>query len=209
MNGSMRRARGRPSATTAIALASVAWLLSGTLPFVARGLGEETRFDVRRVQYSGSDDPRGSAPRRLAWEVRKRTSIETRLTPSAVRLDDPTVFQAPFLYWTGDAEFAPLSVAEVAGLRRFVEFGGFVLIDDAAPRDGGFDRSVRRELRRAFPSESLVTIDRTHTVFRSFYLLTRPVGRVRGPDTLLGINRGDRLAVAYSRHDLGGAWGAG
>ena len=139
-------------------------------------------------------------------EVRKRTSIETRLTPTSVRLDDPSVFDTPLLYWSGDAAFDRLSNGEVAGLRRFVEFGGFLLIDDATPRDSGFDRSVRRELRRAFPSETLQVVDGAHTVYRSFYLLSRPVGRVRGPESLLGIMRGERLAVVYSRHDLGGAW---
>jgi hypothetical protein len=43
-------------------------------------------------------------------------------------------------------------------------------------------------------------------LFRSFYLVTRPVGRVEGPDHLEGVERSGRLAVLYSRHDLGGAY---
>lgn len=173
----------------------------------ARALGESSLFDVRSVEYAGGHPrPRETAPRRLAWEVRKRTSIDTRLDPSRARLDDPTIFETPFLYWSGDVAFPALSAAEVIGLRRFVELGGFVLIDDASPESDGFDVSIRREIARAFPSVPLGRLPGDHTIYRSFYLLDRPVGRVAGPDHLEAIVLGGRAAVVYSRHDLGGAW---
>lgn len=190
---------------TAVTLAA-GLLLAASAPRAASALGEGTRLDIRRVVVEGQAAPRPSAPRRLAWEVRKRTSIETRLRPTEARLDDPSIYESPLLYWAGDRGFAPLSDAEVAGLRRFVEFGGFVLIDDASPEGAEFDASVRRELARAFPAAALTRLPSTHTVYRSFYLLDRPVGRVQGPDHLLAIERGGRAAVVYSRHDLGGAW---
>jgi hypothetical protein len=172
----------------------------------ARALGETTLFDVRQVVVASASRPRESAARRLSWEVRKRTSIETRLRPSEARLDDPSIFETPFLYWAGDAEFDSLSRREITGLRRFVEFGGFVLVDDASPEGTGFDTSVRRALSRAFPDSAPTPISSNHTIYRSFYLLNRPVGRVRGPAELRAISHGGREAVLYSRHDLGGAW---
>jgi len=176
-------------------------------PPLARALGEGTLLDVRAVDYAGGNpSPHPSAPRRIAWEVRKRTSVETRLEPTRARLDDPSIFETPFLYLAGDRRFPPLSAAEIAGLRRFVEFGGFVLIDDATPDATGFDESIRRELSRAFPSAPLRRLGTTHTIFRSFYLLYRAVGRVQGTEHLEGMERGGRVAVVYSRHDLGGAW---
>ncbi len=184
-----------------------ALLLSALAPHAASALGETSLFDVRVVSYEGGNPtPRESAPRRLAWELRKRTSVDTRMVPTSARLDDPGIFDTPFLYWSGDAAFPELSDAESSGLRRFVTFGGFVLIDDAAPEAGGFDASVRRELSRAFPTRPLTTLSNDHTLFRSYYLLTRPLGRVEGPDHLEAITLGDRVAIVYSRHDLGGAW---
>jgi hypothetical protein len=173
----------------------------------AGALGAGDGVEVRRVVVSGLEDaPRPRAAERIAWEVRKRTSIETVLSPSEVRLDDPSIFRTPFLYMPGDRAFPSLSEKEITGLRRFVEYGGFLLIDDAAPEGPGFDESVRRELVRAFPSERLVRLSSEHTLFRSFYLLSRPMGRLSEPDTLEAIVHAGRVAVLYSRHDLGAAW---
>jgi len=174
---------------------------------LAHGFGDASAVEVRTVVHAGGNaQARPTAARRLAWELRQRTSVETRLEPTSVRLDDPSLFGTPLLYWSGDAEFPPLSEAEVMGLKRFVEFGGFVLIDDASPDATGFDGSVRREIGRAFGPGALQALPATHTVYRSFYLVDRPVGRVRGPDALEAVLRGGRAAVVYSRHDLGGAW---
>jgi hypothetical protein len=182
-------------------------VLAAALPRYVRALGESSVFDVRALEYSGGNPhPRESAPRRLAWEVRKRTSIDTALEPTRARLDDTAIFDTPFLYWSGDAAFDPLSDAESTALGRFIAFGGFVLIDDASPEGSdGFDDSVRRELSRALPDSPLAEVPNDHVLFRSFYLLDRPEGRIRGPDHVEAVTLGERLAVVYSRHDLGGA----
>lgn len=186
---------------------SAALFFAALAPSAAHALGETSLFDVRSVLYEGGNPhPRETAPRRLAWELRKRTSIEPQLEPTSARLDDPEIFETPFLYWAGDAAFPPLSEAEVAGLRRFLTFGGFVLADDAAPGTDGFDASIRRELARALPSHPLARLPIDHTIFRTYYLLDRPLGRVEGPDHLEGITLDGRVALVYSRHDLGGAW---
>lgn len=180
-------------------------LLSGWAA-AAGALGDATAVDVRRVDVEGLVPPRPSAAQRLAWEVRQRTSVDARLEPTHVRLDDPRLFQTPLLYWSGDRAFLALSDPEITALKRFVEFGGFVLIDDASPQQDGFDRSIRRELERAFGAGALTRLPNTHTIYRSFYLLERPVGRVEGPDYLEAVMHGGRVGVVYSRHDLGGAW---
>src|SRR5262245_34785177 len=199
-----RAVLGRVAITLACATLALAVAMPGD-PAAALGTGQGV--EVRRVIVAGSEDPpRARAAERIAWEVRKRTSIETTLSPSSVRLDDPSIYKTPFLYWPGDRAFAALSEAELTGLRRFVEYGGFILIDDASPEGGGFDESIRRELARAFPSERFVQLSADHTIFRSFYLLTRVTGRLAEPDHVEAIVHAGRVAVVYSRHDLGAAW---
>ena len=190
----------------------VVLVLLGALPGLrdAQALGREDAVEVRRVSVGkDGEEARPKAAERLSWEVRKRTSIETSLNPGSVRLDDPSIFRSPLLYWSSDRGFAPLSDKELSGLRRFVEYGGFIVIDDASPEAGAFDASVRRALLAAFPGERLARLPNDHTIFRSFYLLDRPAGRVADPGYVEVIMHAGRAAVIYSRLDLGGAWTAG
>jgi len=60
----------------------------------------QRRHRVRRVRVGSFDEEaRPRAAQRIAWEVRKRTSIETTLEPTVTRFDDPSIFRTPLLYW--------------------------------------------------------------------------------------------------------------
>lgn len=203
----MRGTEHRSKARLVSVCLALAWLCLFPGGRIARALGPDDAVEVRRVQVGEQgEEPHPKAAERLAWEVRKRTSIETTLSPSVTRFDDPSIFRTPLLYWSSDRAFPALSEKEISGLRRFVEYGGLIIIDDAAPEAGGFDASVRKALARAFPGERLSRLSNEHTLFRSFYLLDHPVGRVSDPDYVEAIMFGGRAAVIYSRLDLGGAW---
>ena len=141
---------------------------------------------------------------RIAWELRKRTSIAAAKEAPRLRFDDRRIFDGPLLYWNGRHAFASLSESERRGLRRFIALGGFLWIDAPSGAEG-FDRSLRRELRRAFPSHPLQTLDRKHTIFHSFYLLEHAQGRDASPKTLEAIQVEGRAAIVYSRNDVGAA----
>jgi hypothetical protein len=195
----------RLAITTSFA-ALLALLFVPLAAFRAHAVGESTAVEIRILDHGGPSPDRPTAAQRLAWEVRQRTSVETKLEPSRVRLSDPTLFDSPLLYMSGDRAFPPWSLAAVQTLRRFVDFGGTLIIDDAAPDEPGFDTSVRREIGRAFGAGKLVQLSASHVVYRSFYLVPRPVGRVEGPEHLEAVLQNGRAAVIYSRHDLGGAY---
>jgi hypothetical protein len=179
--------------------------LSVFSPHRASAFGEETDVELVSVRVAEDTEEARSVTGRLAWEVRKRSSVEPNLEPGQARFDNASLFRSPFIYWRGTEGFPPLSDADIEGLRKYIHRGGFLLIDDASAGGDGFDRSVRRELLRAFPAAPLQRISPQHTIYRSFYLLNRPVGRVQGPSYLEGMTYGDRIAVVYTRHDLGGA----
>ncbi|MEM7436141.1 MAG: DUF4159 domain-containing protein [Myxococcota bacterium] len=171
----------------------------------ALAFGDATEIEIVSVDSGGDQADPEAVTGRLAWEVRKRTSVEPKLEPGRAALGEESLFRSPILYWRGAEEFPPLSKEAIDSLRRYVHRGGFILIDDASAGGEGFDRSVRRELLRAFPASPLREIPKDHTIYRSFYLLERPVGRVRGPELLEGVTYGDRIAIVYSQHDVGGA----
>lgn len=191
-----------------VRLVRLSWVLvclSVCLNGRASAFGEATEVEIVSIDLGGGGTGIKAVTDRLAWEVRKRTSVEPVLDPGGARFEDESLFRSPILYWRGDEEFPPLNDEAIEAIRRYVHRGGFIFIDDASAGGDGFDRSVRRDLRRAFPARPLSRIDADHTIYRSFYLLERPVGRIQGPDLLEGVTYGDRIAIVYSRHDVGGA----
>jgi hypothetical protein len=181
------------------------------LPVPARAFGDAGAFDPR-VLLTGAqatDAAHPTAPARWSWELIQRTSAPARQSPTHVRADAPEIVHAPFLYWSGASAVAPLTGAEIAGLRRFFSLGGVMLVDDASPGGGGtpgdFGRSARREIARVLPDTTPITLGTDHVVFRSFYLLTRAEGRLAGEKSLDAIVRGGAAQVLFSSNDIGGA----
>jgi hypothetical protein len=166
------------------------------------------RTDVRLVllRYNGDWNPRPHALSRLAWEIRKRTSIAIALDEVAVEPTSDELLAYPLIFWLGDRDFAPLPEAAVVQLRQHLTRGGTLLVDlsDGAP-GGGFDRAVRRELGRILPGSEVKRLPTTHVLYKSFYLLDRHGGRVAAKAYLEGLFVGERLAVVISSNDLAGA----
>lgn len=164
-------------------------------------------FTFAQLKTGGRWDLRPDALRRLAWEVRQRTSIETMPEPVALTASDPKLFRYPFLYWGGEGEQPPFTDDEVRRLRRYLSYGGSLLIDSAEAEPGGaFDRSVRREVARLMPRSSLERVPTDHVLYKTFYLVDAQAGRVSRVPYLEGVTYDERLAVIYSQNDLAGAW---
>ncbi len=178
------------------------------LPRGAQAMGKKAKLRLAQLLYSGGNPlPRPSGLHRLAWEVEKRTSINVDLEPVTLRLTDRALFEHPFLYLGGDMAFEPFPSPSVDRLRSFLVYGGFLLIDSADARPGGgFDQSVRQLISSLFPKQPLQKLKVDHTVFKSFYLLEHPVGRVLSVPYVEGIEQDNRLVLLYCQNDLAGAW---
>jgi hypothetical protein len=185
---------------------------AAALPFRrALAIGESELFRFGQLQLGQSWNPRPTALGRVAWEVDKRTSISVAMEPRPIslRAGGSKLHETPFLYLAGDREFAMPSVAEVDALRRFLTFGGFLLIDSAEGATGGaFDGSVRQLIETLYPPPAvgLQIVPQDHVVYRSFYRLDQPVGRLALRPTMDAVLRDGRMVVAYIQNDLGGAW---
>lgn len=178
----------------------------------AGAIGPGSRFRFAQLVLGPGGNPRPRALRRMAWEIATRTAIAVdpeALDPVQVSLDPEKLADHPFLYLAGDREFPIPSEKEIAVLRRYLTFGGFLLIDSAeGTTDGAFDGSVRQliDVLYPHPQKGLELIGRDHVVYKSFYLINRPVGRVAVSPTMEAVFRDDRAAVIYCQNDLGGAW---
>ncbi|MCZ6873374.1 MAG: DUF4159 domain-containing protein [bacterium] len=175
---------------------------------LAKALPASNTFTLAQLKYTGGQwDPRPIATVSLMQEVRLRTSVETRDERRTLTLRDPALFSYPFLYMTGEHSFEPFADEALDILRRYLKFGGSLLIDDARGNKGrDFDASVRREVARLFPYRPLKILPPDHTVFRSFYLI-RTIGGVRLVNPYLeGVHIDDRTPLLYCQNGLGAAW---
>jgi len=172
----------------------------------APAFGDAARLQFAQLRHGGRWDPRPDGLSRLAWEIEKRTSIETTPVVKALGASDPDLFHFPLAVLSSDGGFPALAENEVAELRRYLSYGGFLLIDDAAgARGGAFDQSARLLVSRLVPGAQLSRIAREHVLYKSFYLLDGPAGRLASTPDLEGLELGGRIAVLYSGNDLVGA----
>jgi hypothetical protein len=176
-------------------------------PIPASAFGQDGAFHPRILQAGGrpGESLHASGLSRWSWELIRRTSAPARLSVSHVAADSTEMLAEPFTVWFGSDAVTPLSEPEVRGLRQYLALGGVLFVDDADPTSGAFGRSVRRELQRVLPESPLVPLSAQHVLYKSYYLLDRPVGRLEGPAHLEAISNGKTLRVLLSSHDVIGA----
>src|SRR2546427_5704302 len=189
-----------------IRLISQGLLGAGLVPGLAfDGRPKEKRrlqFAFAQTKYRGGDwNPRPLSVTPLMEELMARTTVEPATVRHDIMLPDRDLFNYPFLYLTGKYEFEPFSQEEDETLRRFLSYGGFLLIDDALGQQGyGFDKAVRREMQRVFPGNEFKRLPSRHAALRSYYLLRRiGGGRIVSPHPE-GINLGHSTPVGYRQN---------
>lgn len=116
------------------------------------------------------------------------------------------VFQFPLLHMTGHGNVV-FSDQERANLRKYLEGGGFLHIDD----NYGMDPYVRPEIQKLFPEYELIDIPTSHPLFQKPYAFPNGLPKVHehdnNPPQALGIFIEGRLALLYTfEADLGDGW---
>jgi len=189
----------------------LAWLTAAAgglaLPRGAAAIGEASEVTIARLQYAESGwNIRESGPRRLLQEVEKRTSIAVRPDTPAIRPTDRELFLNPLVSMVGEGGFQPLGEEAILRLRRYLNNGGFLWVDAAdGVRNGPFTQSVERMMTRIFPDRSLKDVPNDHVLYKAFYLLDEPTGRVDVTSSLRAIFGEDRLYAVVCQNDMFGA----
>ena len=167
-----------------------------------------SRLSIAQLYYRGGEpNPNPTAAGSLLSQVARRTSIEINRDPLKINLLSPNLYKYPFIYMAGKKKFEPFSQNELRRLRDYLNYGGFLLVDDnSAKAYSNFDSSVRGMIDELFPQVPLQKISREHSIFRSFYLINRVTGRMQINSYLEGVNIKGRTVLIYSTNDLGGAW---
>ena len=159
----------------------------------------ETGFQIARLKYSGGgdwyNDP--SAEVNLLKFVQANTNIKVNAEYKFVDIASDEIFSYPFLFLTGHGNVV-FSTDEVNRLRKYLENGGFLYIDD----DYGMDKAIRREMKKVFPGNDFIEVPFSHKIFNIFYKFENGIPKTHEHDKnapqTFGIFLDDRLAVLYT-----------
>lgn len=180
--------------------------LAATLAIAAPSTPGGRTFGIGRLKYGGGGDWYGdqTSLKNLLAALRQRSSIPVSGDDAAVvEPGSAALFQFPFVFAAGHGNIK-FTEAEGANLRRWIDAGGFLWVDD----DFGLAPSFRREMKKLFPDAELVELPFDHAVFREPYPFPAGLPKVHehdgGPARAFGIVRDGRLAVFFSfDSDLG------
>ena len=160
------------------------------------------------------------ADRQFLIGLRRLTNLDAYELENPVRLTDPELGKYPFLY-TVEVGYMALTEGEVEGLRRYLQAGGFLVVDDFW---GTMEfENFQAQFARILPGYPIVDIPLTHPIFNCFYDVKEIVqvpnvgqGMQGGPTwesdgyypEVKGIfdERGRLMVVVNWNTDLGDAW---
>ncbi len=169
-------------------------------------------FVFAQVIHEGDWDPDPSAVYNLLKHVRDHSTLTIKFKRVNVRLEDPKAMGYPLLYMTGHDDFR-WTEKQAAWLQHYLKAGGMLLADACCGRLA-FDLAFRRELAKALPEHKLETLPLDHPLYKAHDEVAKveytprvaeDFGAMSAP-TLQGISLDGRLAVVYSRFDLGNGW---
>ena len=181
-------------------------ILSLPLSSNSWALGKDSQLDIAEVIAFTGALSRPSSWERGLFEVSRSTSIDTNPISVQVSPEKSELFAHPFAVMIGMDEFAPLSEKAIENIRRYLIYGGFLLLDDASGRrNSGFRKSVKRMAKRIFPTQAFLPLPADHSLYRSFFLLDEPAGRIKVSDQMEGVKVGSIWPLMYCANDLSGA----
>jgi hypothetical protein len=186
------------------------WLVGASasllFPGTTLAFGEASAVDVAELDLGPGTVSRPDAWTRMLADLRATTAVETRdMAQQGVKRlkpEDPALFEHPFLVCMGAGAFGPPSEEGLEMLSRYLAYGGFLLLDDTSgSMQSPFDTSARRLVQALFPTRQLTPLPKTHSVYRSFFLLERPFGRVSLVQDLEGVTLGGVRVEGERRED--------
>lgn len=172
----------------------VLFIVLSTVCFAQAG-----EFYITRLKYNGGgdwyNDP--SAEVNLLNFIKSNTNIRVKPKYTFVDISTDEIFSHPFVFMTGHGNVI-FSKQEAERLRTYLDNGGFLYIDD----DYGFDKALRREMKKVFPDNDFVEIPFSHPIYNCFYDFSSGPPKTHqhdeGTPQGFGIFINKRLAVYYT-----------
>ena len=111
-----------------------------------------------------TDYPKGD--RQFLFVLKRLVRLDAYDWENAISLSDPLLRRFPVVYMV-EPGYMDMTDAEVAGLRRFLDAGGFLIVDDFW---GLREWNVfEYNMRRVYPDKAIVDIALDHQIYSAYY----------------------------------------
>ncbi len=144
-------------------------------------------FTFTRIRYERGGWGRGGgwatdmpdSDLNLSWRLQQMTSMKVDPDGRVIRPTDPELADFPFIYIVEPGGLT-FTEDEVLAMRKYLENGGFLLMDDFWGEDEW--ENCEAEIRRVLPGRSFEEIPLTHPMYRSVFQI-REKAQVPNVDT--------------------------
>ena len=190
-----------------ICLVTIAFLIN---PFQSYLLAQISTDDVHiaRIKYRGGgdwyNDP--SSLSNLLRFTSEAVPLGLSMRYRDVDLGSTNLFQYPFAFLTGHGTILT-NANERRNLRRYLEQGGFLYVDD----DYGLDASFRKLISETFPEKELIELPFSHPLFKQVFSFPTGVPKIHEHDRqtprTYGLFLDGRLVLVYTyESNLADGW---
>ncbi len=163
---------------------------------------------VALIKYGGGGDWYAnptSLPNLIAF-CNKNLGTHINPKPEVVEPSSPDIFNYPFCHMTGHGNVI-FTQEERVNLRKYLESGGFLHIDD----NYGMAPYIRREIKKLFPHHKLKELPDDHPIFSSYHRFKNGLPKIHEhdgkPAQAFGITLKGRLVLLFTyESDLGDGW---
>ena len=146
-----------------------------------------------------------TALKNLAAFCNQQLHTRFDLQEAQVEVGSSEIFNYPFVHMTGHGRWA-LTDAEAQNLRKYLQGGGFLHIDD----NYGLDEYVRPELKKVFPELALVEVPFSHPVYHQKFEFANGLPKIhehdKKPPKGYGLFYNGRLVCYYSSENRPWRW---
>lgn len=163
---------------------------------------------IAKLKYNGGGDwyANKTALPNLIEFCNLEMNLNISRTEEVVEVGSAEIFLYPYLYMTGHGNVV-FNSSEAENLRKYLEGGGFLHIDD----NYGLDKFIRLEMKKVFPELEFVVLPFDHPIYHQKFDFDNGLPKIHehdgNPPQGLGLIYKGRLVCFYSfESDLGNGW---
>lgn len=178
------------------------------LTVVSLSVQAQVKIKIAKLKYDGGGDwyaNKTALPNLIAF-CNQQLGMNMDEDDEVVDVGSPDLFLYPYVYMTGHGNVV-FSESDAENLRKYLEAGGFLHIDD----NYGLDQFIRLEMKKVFPELEFIELPFDHPIYHQKFKFPKGLPKIHEhdgkPSQGFGLILDGRLIAFYSyESDLGNGW---